>query len=114
MLSTSGRDYPVPVVKLGGPAPSAVLGARAQAAGREPARLYRLDHGSWVLEDARGRLVGTLGGLPGKLEGYDAAGIDLPDAARAGHAAAEWTASSRASLRWGGTCTLLRGIDGLR
>jgi hypothetical protein len=69
IVSTGEHDFPVPHWSLQKPAPSRELEAAAQNAGKQVARIYRLDALSYVGEDHTGLEVARSGQIPVPIEG---------------------------------------------
>ncbi len=96
VLASGKHDYPVVLSTSQGPRRTAELAATVSS-GETVSRLYFLSSVSMVAESADGRMLGTLGGLPPRVEHAQMEWLDAPAATRLGHthydAATETTTS---------------------
>ncbi len=84
VLASGKHDYPIVFSTSQGPRRTAELAATLPA-GAMTSRLYFLSSVSMVAESADGRLLGTLGGLPPKVEHAQMSWLDEPADTRLGH-----------------------------
>ena len=80
MLSTGEHDFPVSHWSPGRPSVSQELGEKALEAGKDIARLFKLDTLSYAAEDGLGEMVATVGDEPPRVSGMDPAWLGLGSA----------------------------------
>ena len=76
VVSTGDHDFPIAHWNFTGEPPTRELMRKAQEAGKQTARFYKLDALDYAAEDAQGELAANLGTMPLKVSGMDPAWLE--------------------------------------
>ncbi|MFQ5858340.1 MAG: hypothetical protein ACE5LU_22285, partial [Anaerolineae bacterium] len=78
IVSTGDHDFPMAHWNFTGESPTQELERKAQEAGKNAVKFFKLDALAYVAEDAQGNLVATVGTELVKVTGLDPAWLDQP------------------------------------